>query len=217
MSEHLCNECDSKLIQMDVDDVYPLGFYVYCNGANCRLPKRRFTHKDTVYHCSNGHDYCSQCVVSKAIKIEYNEQTQNQTDSEDEIEIINGDGWDYKQSENKEAFDIDNDIDFKSKISKKCPISLKEMTNPYKSTRCGHIYEKDAVFGYVQKYREQHRKRKDACVPCPIAGCSKKFKEEHLEATDKRKRRRSSFDIDHLPPTKKTKFASFVQLLPPLC
>ena len=217
MSEHLCNECDSKLIQMDVDDVYPLGFYVYCNGANCKLPKRRFGRNDTVYHCSNGHDYCSQCGAPKAIKIELKEQTQNQTDSEEEIEIINGDGWDYKQSENNKAIDIDDDIKLKPKINKKCPISLEEMVNPYKSTRCGHIYEKDAVLSYMKSYRKKPNKRKDSSVPCPIPGCSKKIKEEYLEAVNKKKRRRSSFDINHLPLAKKTKFTSFVQLLPPLC
>ena len=199
---HLCDECDSKLVAMNVEDVYE-GKAVYCNGTKC--PDVALS--GTVLHCPNEHDWCCDCAVSKlkAIKNEPKQQNESITQNEGEIEVL-----DAVKAECK-IFDIDDDIKLKPKTNSKCPISLKEMTNPYKSTRCGHIFEKDAVLNYMQNYRKKPNKRKDSSVPCPIPGCSKTIKEEYLEAVNKKKRRRSSFDINCLPPAKKIKLA-FIDL-----
>merc|ERR1712228_466302 len=154
------------------------------------------------------------------IKIESKseQQTESDTQSEDDIEIMNGDGWDYKQCENNErcnnVFDIDEDIDLTPKLNGKCPITLQKIRNPYKSKRCGHVFEKDAILNYIDSNRKSLRKRKNAFVNCPVFGCSVKFDQSHLEAMNSNKKRRSSFDINLLP-SKKAKL-SFIDCLPPL-
>ena len=147
----------------------------------------------------------------KIVKIEFEQAP----DDEDDVEIISGDGFEKKQFGKNDVLDIEVDIDFGSKVSTKCPISLLEMTSPYKSTRCGHTFEKDAIMNVMQNYRMRPGKRKNAFVPCPMVGCSQKFTEQHLEAVNKKKRRRSSFDINQLPPPKKRK-CTFESLLPQL-
>merc|ERR1712129_656364 len=117
------------------------------------------------------------------------------------------------------VFDIDDEnADFTSKVSNICPISLLPMVTPYKSTICGHVFEKQVILNYIEKMKRGKRNY----VKCPASTCSKKIKAEDFEEivdNNNKKRRRSSFSICMLPPpTKKRRLSSlsFEDCLPSL-
>ena len=57
-------------------------------------------------------------------------------------------------------------VEKKSKSGYLCPISQKIPDNPIISKKCGHIFEKSAIFSYIQTKKDLNQ-----VVSCPVAGC----------------------------------------------
>jgi hypothetical protein len=57
----------------------------------------------------------------------------------------------------------------------KCPLSMKLMNDPVKSTVCGHVYSNEAISAHIRfienKNRGKRPQNKDPCQ-CPVPGCS---------------------------------------------
>lgn len=51
------------------------------------------------------------------------------------------------------------------KYDYKCPLSLRELVDPWKNTKCNHVYEKKSIFGLLA---QSHRNT----VECPVVACS---------------------------------------------
>lgn len=171
---------------MNAGDVYD-GKDVFCNSRGCHLKLQPMT--GTVFHCVNEHDYCPQCADPKDVKIEMEQQSEGQPEAKDESDI--------------DVLDED-DTDSRSKTIIKCPLSRKEMTNPYKSKKCGHVFEMEAILNYIEQNKHY------GVVECPQHGCSKNVKETDFEKMNVRKRRRSSLDTN--PRSSKKRKLSVVDL-----
>ncbi|PHH52556.1 hypothetical protein CFIMG_005832RA [Ceratocystis fimbriata CBS 114723] len=80
----------------------------------------------------------------------------------------------------------------------KCPLSLRELENPYGTSKCIHVFEKEAIFAYVAQSGG------NATVQCPQSGCSATFtrsdlipNQEVLIQLERRKRRRARDESDN--------------------
>ncbi|KAL5614447.1 hypothetical protein BROUX41_004552 [Berkeleyomyces rouxiae] len=79
----------------------------------------------------------------------------------------------------------------------KCPLSLRELTNPYGTSKCIHVFEKDAIYAYVAQ------SGRHAPVQCPQSGCSAMFmasdlklNQEMLIQLERRRQRRAQNESD---------------------
>ena len=130
----------------------------------------------------------------------YQNDQQNKTD-QDEIEIIPND-----KHEMIVNIEQDNDLKkLKSKIDIKCPLTQCIMNIAWKSTKCGHIFDKLTILNYIQQ------NQKYGTVICPIPGCSKKLRQNEWikddvaqneidkikshHSNDNRKRKRKEIEI----------------------
>ncbi|KAL7951691.1 zinc-finger of the MIZ type in Nse subunit domain-containing protein [Trichoderma barbatum] len=78
-----------------------------------------------------------------------------------------------RDGQNGALDDDDDDVAVsRENISINCPLTLLPMTEPYRSRKCPHIFEKSAILDYLQ-LRGEHQ--------CPQTGCSQKFSRSRFD------------------------------------
>jgi hypothetical protein len=82
----------------------------------------------------------------------------------------------YKAAAEGRADSDDDDVEIDEiqshpKVPSRCPITMKEMSEPMQSKKCLHHYSKEGIMAFLQK--------KKSC-PCPIGGCSRTVSKRDL-------------------------------------
>jgi len=85
-----------------------------------------------------------------------------------------------KNDDDKDAadriFEIDDSDESENeivtaKIQRKCPLSQCTIHLAWKSTSCGHVFDKKSIMGYVERKKVEGLD----VVECPMRGCSQKI------------------------------------------
>ena len=80
--------------------------------------------------------------------------------------------WKKKRNRNKKKKEEDQDLEVMSaKKSIRCPLTLCIYKHPMRSTKCDHVFEKEAIHKYIKDNQKQWSK---ASI-CPLPGCQKKI------------------------------------------
>lgn len=89
--------------------------------------------------------------------------------------------------QNNDGDDSDDDVVIQSStIPVKCPLTLKDLTEPMSNNHCKHVYEKTPFLDYIRQNGTVFRRRRDdepdGSVPkqvkCMVAGCDKMIADE---------------------------------------
>jgi SUMO ligase MMS21 Smc5/6 complex component len=87
-------------------------------------------------------------------------------------------GWklDGNAAAGNEPGDVDVEIaGVGTQVTTKCPITQQTLVHPVRSSRCKHVYERDAIADLLRKHKGKTE------LKCPVSGCSERVGRDELE------------------------------------